>query len=320
MDSKRKKVIEQNEVSEMYEFTLGGFSQKVLIEGRKKDLPVVVTLHGGPGTPIPFSAGCRGMFPDFTDNFIMVYWDQLGCGINDHVIDDSFSISAFADMAGDLIKEVKALFPENKLYIFSTSWGSVLSAKLAAKMPDMIDGVVACGQVIKELLFNDEVMAELSASKIPQKKLEVLKNTTPDSATPKELKLMSSCLSKYTNAYDNAAGKKAPTFEIIKGLLSSPDYSFKDFKAIAVNGYKDNRSLWKELLKADLTDELIGVRIPYVILQGDTDIVASTKNVQSLIEQADNSDLSLQVVKNCGHYPNVDMMDKLIFELKKISE
>lgn len=31
----------------------------MLIEGKNKDLPVVITLHGGPGTPIPFSVGCR---------------------------------------------------------------------------------------------------------------------------------------------------------------------------------------------------------------------------------------------------------------------
>lgn len=79
---KRKNVISNNEISELCSFSLGGYEQKVLIEGKRKESPVVITLHGGPGAPIPFSVGCRGLFPTFTDNFIMVYWDQLGCGIN----------------------------------------------------------------------------------------------------------------------------------------------------------------------------------------------------------------------------------------------
>ncbi|MEE1517664.1 MAG: hypothetical protein UF228_08710 [Lachnospiraceae bacterium] len=68
----KKDNIISNEISEVCTYILGGYEQKVLIEGKNKDLPVVITLHGGPGTPIPFSVGCRGLFPVFTDNFIMV--------------------------------------------------------------------------------------------------------------------------------------------------------------------------------------------------------------------------------------------------------
>lgn len=44
------------------------------------------------------------MFPELTDRVTMAYWDQLGCGINDHVIDDSFSIGHFVRMTVDLIQ------------------------------------------------------------------------------------------------------------------------------------------------------------------------------------------------------------------------
>ena len=121
MNKKRKAIIEQNEISELVTFNLGGYEQKVLIEGKSKNLPVVITLHGGPGTPIPFSVGCRGLFPEFTDKFIMVYWDQLGCGKNNYKIDDSFKISSFVEMTSDLIDNLKKMFPENKILIFSTS-------------------------------------------------------------------------------------------------------------------------------------------------------------------------------------------------------
>ena len=76
---KRKNISTNNEISDLLSLALNGYEQKILIEGKSRTLPVVITLHGGPGTPIPFSVGCRGLFPEFTDNFIMVYWDQLGC-------------------------------------------------------------------------------------------------------------------------------------------------------------------------------------------------------------------------------------------------
>ncbi len=320
MNKKRKIVIQQNEISQVYTFDLGGYSQKVLVEGKSSELPIVIALHGGPGTPVPFSVGCRGMFPEFTDKFIVVYWDQLGCGINNYPIDDSFKISSFTDMTRDLISEIRKLFPKNKVYIFSTSWGSVLSALISAICPDEISGVVACGQIIKDIFFNDEVFFELEQSKTPKKKLQVLKNTNSETATSKELQMMSSCLMRYTNAYNNSKTKKAPMSLMIKGLITSPDYKFKDFKAVVINGYKGNSSIWNELLKIDLSDTLSHVTIPYTILQGDTDIVASTQKVIELVESAANDNLTYSVIKDNGHLPGVDMMNRILEALQKISQ
>lgn len=270
-------------MSEIYEWKLGGYQQKVLLEGKEESLPIVITLHGGPGTPIPFSVGCRGVFPEFTNQFIMVYWDQLGCGINNYVIDDSFTIDSFVEMTEDLIHKVKELFPMNKILIFSMSWGSILSAKILEKDSKIIDGVLVYGQIMKEVFFNEEVITALEKTKIPRAKLETIKNTNRTSASPKELQLVSVSIRKYTEGYQNSKGTQAPMGSIIKGLLTSPDYRFKDFKAMMINGYQKNRSLWNEILRIDLSDILKKVQIPYVILQGDTDIVASTSTVKELV-------------------------------------
>ena len=314
MDKKRREIIENNEISELFTFSLGGYEQKVLIEGKSRNLPVLITLHGGPGTPIPFSVGCRGLFPEFTDKFIMVYWDQLGCGKNNHKIDDSFKISSFVSMTSDLIDNIRKMFPENKILLFATSWGSVLSALVSLRKPDDIDGVVVCGQIIKDVFFNDEVIKTLENSKTPRKKLDIIKKADPKNATTKELSVASACLNKYTNAYNNKNCQKSPMGKIITGLMTSPDYSFKDFKAIMVNGYRGNNSIWSELLKTDLTETLGKIEIPYHILQGETDIVASTAVVKSVVDASENENLRYTIVKNTGHFPGVEMMDK-VFEI-----
>ncbi len=310
------KKINKNEISELCTYTLGGYKQKVLIEGRSKELPIVITLHGGPGTPIPFSVGCRGLLPQFTDHFIMVYWDQLGCGINNCVIDDTFSIDIFVQMTEDLVEQIKAKFPHNKVIIFSTSWGSILSSKLLEKNPHAVDAVIACGQIVKNVFICDEVKDTLRQTRLSRKKLEKINCMTVDNYTGKDLQLISSALRKYTDAYQNKAGAKAPMGSIIKGLLRSPDYKLKDFKAIMINGYMKNNSLWKEILRLDLSGPLSNVEVPYIILQGDTDIVASTNTVKKLVEQNNNPNLKCVVVKNTGHLPGIDMMEALLTTLK----
>lgn len=174
MNKRRKEIIAGNKVSEIYEWNLGGYNQKVLIEGKDENLPIVITLHGS-GAPIPFSVGCRGLFPEFTNQFIMVYWDQLGCGINNYLIDDSFSIASFVEMTVDLIHNVKKLFPRNKILILAMSWGSILSTKVLEKDSKIINGVLVYGQIVKEVFFNEEVIAALEKTKISKSKLEAIK-------------------------------------------------------------------------------------------------------------------------------------------------
>ena len=319
MNKKRKAVIAGNQISELVTLNLGGYEQKVLIEGKSSDLPVVITLHGGPGTPVPFSVGCRGLFPEFTDKFIMVYWDQLGCGINNRKIDESFKISTFVDMTAELIDIMKEKFPDNKILLFSTSWGSVLSALVSALRPDSIDGVVVSGQLIKDIFFTEEVFSALEKSATPKKKLEIIKNADIDKITSEELQTVNSCLTKYTDAYNNKKCKKAPMGKIIMGLITSPDYTFMDFKAVVDNGYKGNVSLWHDILKIDLTETLNAVKMPYYMIQGDTDIVASTATVKKLVSDSDNENLKCIVVENTGHFPGVEMMDKVFETLCKLS-
>lgn len=320
MNKNRKDIISGNKISRIYDWNLGGYKQKILIDGKEEKLPIVVTLHGGPGTPIPFSVGCRGLFPEFTDRFIMVYWDQLGCGINNCKLDDSFSIDSFVEMTKDLIHKVKELFPKNKVLVLSMSWGSILSAKLLEKDCKMVDGVIVYGQIVKDVFFNDEVMATLENTKISKSKLEVIRSVKRKNASPKELQLVSTSIRKYTEGYQNKKGTVAPMGPIIKGLLTSPDYRFKDFKAMLINGYQKNRSLWAEILQMDLSEILKKVQIPYVILQGDTDIVASTKTVMELVENSINANLQCEIVENSGHMPGKEGMERVLARMDMLSQ
>ena len=257
MNRKRRETIKSNEICELRTYRLSGYDQKVLLEGRHRTAPLLVFLHGGPGSPVPFSAGCRGMFPEITGRFIVVYWDQLGCGINDRIIDDSFSIGSYVNMTIELIKMLKADFPEQPINLFGISWGSVLAAKAALQVPELIHRVVTYGQVLKKLFFNDEVFGALEGLAIPQRVRQQLCGLRAQKEySPDNVKSMAAWIRKYTEGYQAKAGGKTPLGKILFGLLTSPDYSFKDFKAITVNGTMKNNSLIKELIAVDLNDTL----------------------------------------------------------------
>lgn len=166
---REKKIIASNEISKICVLNLGGYEQKVLIEGKNNSLPIIISLHGGPGMPIPFCAGCRGMFPEYTDKYIMVYWDQLGCGCNVNKNAKQLTILNYVDMTIDLVHEIKNMFPNNKIIFFAISFGSVLSSMALQKEKDLVDGVLAWGQFVKNPWLNEEVIKELEVHKLSYK-------------------------------------------------------------------------------------------------------------------------------------------------------
>ncbi len=310
---KRKKYIESCQVSEIKTYNLNGYPQKIVFEGKSNSAPIIIYLHGGPGSPIPFCAGSRGLFPEITDRFIMVYWDQLGCGINDYPIDDTFSVENYIRMTVDLITAVRRDFPENPIDLFGVSWGSVLAANAAARVPDLLNRVAVYGQVTKDLFFNKEVFDALEKAELngkEQEKLEQLKTLGP--IGQKEIGTMAKLISGHTEGYRAKRGGKTPMGKIILGLLTGPDYTIKDFKAVAVNGTRKNQSLLQELVRLDLRDTLAHITIPYLIMQGDTDIVTSTKFIESFVRESENDNLHFALVKNSGHIPGGDGMAYVI--------
>ena len=44
---KRNKLIAANEISEIIAVDLNGYEQKIVMEGKRKDLSIVIALHGG---------------------------------------------------------------------------------------------------------------------------------------------------------------------------------------------------------------------------------------------------------------------------------
>lgn len=320
MKKSRKKYIESCEISEVTEVQLGGYKQKIAIEGKSKDLPIVICLHGGPGSPVPFSVGCRGMYPDLSDKALMVYWDQLGCGINNFKLTDDFSIGNFVDMTCDLVRYLRSRFTENKIYLFAVSWGSMLALGAANAMKTEIDGVLIWGQIVKDLLFNEQVYGAFENA--PEKiKREVEgyreKGKNRDNLNevlPRIMKLVD----KYTEGRTSHTEPGLPIGEIVKGLLSSPDYKFRDFKAVMKNGYRKNTSLWKELVEVDLTEQLRTVTIPYKILQGESDLITPVAPLVSALGNNDNKSVTYKIVPGSGHMPTQAAMRTIFDEIAEM--
>ncbi len=71
-------IVSQNGVASLEPVMLGGVEQWILIRGHDVGNPVLIYLHGGPGSPAILYG--RFAFSGLEQHFTVVTWDQRGCG------------------------------------------------------------------------------------------------------------------------------------------------------------------------------------------------------------------------------------------------
>jgi proline iminopeptidase len=145
------RVVTPNGVQETLELTLGGVRQVVNVRGSDRANPLLLFIHGGPGSvemPIAWTFQ-RG----WEDYFTVVQWDQRAAG-RSYRLNDPATIGAtlnparYRDDAIELIEQLTKRYGKRKVIVLGHSWGSVVGLSVAAKRPDLLHAYVGFGQVI----------------------------------------------------------------------------------------------------------------------------------------------------------------------------
>ncbi|HEV7778354.1 MAG TPA: alpha/beta hydrolase, partial [Luteibacter sp.] len=73
-----RKIVSPNGVEELKPVTIGGIQQWISVRGRDRRNPILLVLHGGPGSPtMPVAYTFQSPWEDY---FTVVEWDQRGAG------------------------------------------------------------------------------------------------------------------------------------------------------------------------------------------------------------------------------------------------
>ena len=142
------KIYSENGIASLEEITLGGEKQWILIRGYDVSNPVLIFLHGGPGSACIFYTkySLGGLEEDFTT----VGWDQRGSGKSYHESIDPNTLT-LDQLYGDtyeLILKMRERFGIDKVYLMGISWGSILGIKIAKQYPEVLHSYIGVSQVV----------------------------------------------------------------------------------------------------------------------------------------------------------------------------
>ena len=142
-------------IASLEKIELGGMPQWILIRGTDTSNPVLLWLHGGPGSAqMPVN---HAFNQALEEHFILVHWDQRGAGKSNppDFEERTMTFQQFLDDAHDLTAYLKARFRQDKIYLVGHSWGSQLGIRLAQAYPQDYYAYVGVSQVVDPYLAQE---------------------------------------------------------------------------------------------------------------------------------------------------------------------
>ncbi len=274
-----------------YEYPeINGIKQYIQIRGVRKDAPLLLFLHGGPGGSM---AGLAHVIQnEWEKHFTVVNWDQRNtCKTliaNKKRAGEIAETGSLADFMADIdavIQYLHTVYSFKKLILAGFSWGSLIGAEYAKLHPENISHYIGIGQHVhyfegldysiswmKDLAKDDATdMAQLNTfSEL------VSKRPAMDDAFLKAIQGFSVLGAKYI-------AKDARPFPV-KELLKSPFLKLKEKKAMITANAKLLAGTYRTLLAHDFRENL-HFDVPVLFLFGDEDFACPEELLNRCYDQ-----------------------------------
>jgi pimeloyl-ACP methyl ester carboxylesterase len=308
-------------ISRLEQVPLGGMRQWISIRGADAGLPVLLFLHGGPGSAN--LAKLRMQAPELEQHFVVVSWDQRGAGKSASIGFDysTLSIDQMVSDAHELAEYLKTIFGVEKIYLLGFSWGTVLGLELAARYPEDFYAYIGVSQIVFPLeseklsleyvrdmarkTGNTQAIAELVGID-PSYQGE---NGYQQVTTERKWLLHFNGVYHTTNSY----------FHEIWMMLRAHEYSLVEVSLWPGRSSASLQQMWPEVMKVNFFDTIPDLHLPVYFFAGryDQNVPAQMTELyyQHLVDQAGKQ---LVWFENSAHDIFFDEPARLAAEILKV--
>jgi pimeloyl-ACP methyl ester carboxylesterase len=297
-------------VSSLEKVSLGGTEQWVLHRSEDVANPVVLFLHGGPGTS-QLTANRRNT-RSLERSFVVVTWDQRGAGKSYRAIHDTrrMTIAQFVDDTVDLTRMLLDRYGQEKLVLVGHSWGSVIGAMAAAAHPELYHCYVGIGQVAHmregEALSYRWVLQQ-ARDRGDARAVQALVAMGPppyrgdwQRATIRQRAL----LARFGG--ETQGSRTGAMTHVLGALLVSREYSYRDRVNYFRGIFGSMRLLWPELMEVDLFESVPEIAVPVVFAEGRYDMESPSEIAARYFSALRAPSKQLVWFENSGHLPNTE--------------
>lgn len=305
------RIVTPNGVDETFVAELGGVRQVVNVRGADRDNPILIYVHGGPGSvEMPMAWTFQRPWEDY---FTVVQWDQRGAGrsftlTDPDTIAPTLSLERYRDDAIELIELLRRRYGQEKVFLLGHSFGSAVGLAVAVRRPDLLHAYIGMGQLI-DFRDNERVGIEWTMERARAegnveaiRELEALR-PYPDSG-PFTIE-KADAWRKWANRYGSLAGRRADADFYFDATHLSPQYTPADRQAWIAGSSFTVQMLWPRLAGVSFKD-VRQLRVPMILLQGRLDRTTPSSIVAAWMEGLSAPAKVTVWFEDSGHLPMIE--------------
>lgn len=285
---------------------LNGIEHYLFHAGTSYDNPVMLYLHGGPGSAESLFAHA---FQDtWEDLFTVIHWDQRGSGKTLTKNPSSYpTVDLLLQDMLEITHYLKERYRKEQIILFAHSWGSVLGSIFIKHHPEEVAYYIGAGQVISKAASERFVYTKVKEAILQENDRDALRKLEAIGDYPGE-QLDSQWLKKSLQLR-RLQGKylvtPKPTASPMKILFSSPLFKFSDLPAL-LKGNKVNKELMDFLGRFDLRAEPADYQVPISYIVGENDWQTPAVLIEGYFQRINAPSKKLYTIPNAGHMAMID--------------
>jgi pimeloyl-ACP methyl ester carboxylesterase len=285
---------------------IGGIDQWISVRGNKRTNPILLFIHGGPGSPMmPLAWTFQHPWEDY---FTVVQWDQRGAGKTFVAAglkpDTTMTIDRLQVDAEEMVAYLRSTYHQDKIFIMAHSFGSIIGMRIAQQHPEWLQAYIGVGQVIngrrnEEVSYAETLaLAQKANDRVALRELKsIAPYPKPGRATPIENVLLER---RWVEAYGGVLyGMKSDDPTPLMAL--SPLYNDADLQAFLPGAMSSVQSLLPESVDVSF-DNNTNFKCPVFFFAGVDDRATPASIVKDFFAKVHAPKKKLYVVEHAAHY------------------
>lgn len=244
-----------------------GMDQWILARGEDPDAPLLLWLHGGPGSA---QMPIRRINRDLESHFIVVHWDQRGAGkSNPPGFDEStMTFAQYRQDVHEMTRYLKETFDRDKIYLLGHSWGTQIGLMAVRDYPEDYYAYIGVSQVVSEEgdTIGYEWLTERMRDREDTDGLEKLAALgEPPYRDHDDFVTYVNMLDDYGGGMDMGMSRLAWT------ALGATEYRLSDYLRWMDGANRGSGPMWDELCEFDARKQAPALDVPVYFLSGAQD-------------------------------------------------
>ncbi|MER7277666.1 alpha/beta hydrolase [Dactylosporangium sp. NPDC000244] len=291
-----------NGVAEGRYVTIGGVEQWLQIRGEDRANPVLLVVHGGPGSPYSvFTPVLR----EWERHFTVVHWDRRGAGRTlrrNGLRPEELDFELMVEDGIEVAEHLRQYFGQERILLMAGSMGTIVGLPMVKRRPDLFCAYVGTdfyvNMVENERKGRVDTIERLRAAG-NRRGVAALERLDADPRTW-DVKSWGTRM-QWSMGTDPTTGNAALT-TLFKLLLTKPDYSLADVSAWLKGFGKSRDLMFEQFMRWDARALGTSFDVPFFLFQGAHDVVTLTEPTVDYFAEVVAPQKELVLIDGASHF------------------